>query len=268
MKKLALLLAAAAMVAFAGSAMAQSAKFAAGWSNDVKFVQAVEADPNTTPTCTNSDNTAACFIAEVLLTTIDVPQWKDLLIGVSAQIGLVTFTEAKGKSTDTSLASATAEAGVDVTLELREATGSGTGTLVQYAAPGKVTFASRMQVLKVGVTDSDPDNLTTVTVSLLLDTTAAHHFNFIGVDLDQGDYDVVAVFDLSAFAEVVGEDSLAEARVILGPRMVTVQEVRAVRGSLDAVTQCNDNIDNDLDGKIDFGDDPGCTSLDDNDEAR
>lgn len=66
----------------------------------------------------------------------------------------------------------------------------------------------------------------------MLDTTAAHHFNFIGVDLEQGFYDVVAIFDLSAFVAIVGEDAIARAKVILGPQMVTAQEVRAVKGQL------------------------------------
>jgi hypothetical protein len=45
-------------------------------------------------------------------------------------------------------------------------------------------------------------------------------------------YDVVAVFDLSAWVAIVGEDAAAEAEVVLGPRMVTAQEVRAAKGSL------------------------------------
>ena len=31
---------------------------------------------------------------------------------------------------------------------------------------------------------------------------------------------------------------------------------------------CNDGIDNDEDGKIDFGNDPGCSGIDDNDESN
>lgn len=170
------------------------------------------------------------------MASLDVAQQKDLLIGVSAQIGLVTLTVAKGKSgSATQVGEALASAGVDVTLELREANGLGTGALVQIAAPGKVTFASRLQELKVTVADSDTDFLTEVTVSLLLDTTATQHFNFLGVDLDQGVYDVVAVFDLSAFVAIVGEAAVAEAEVILGPRMVTAQEVRAAKDSLIAL---------------------------------
>ncbi len=164
------------------------------------------------------------------MATIHVPQQKDLLIGVSGQIGLITLTQAKGKGgSETQVGEALASAEVLMTVELRDAD---TGAFVQTAAPGPVIFAARLQELKVTVADSDTDNLTEVTVSLLLNTTAAHHFNFIAVDLDSGTYDVVAIFDLSAFVEIVGEDAIAEAEVILGPRMVTVQEVRAVKDEL------------------------------------
>lgn len=232
------LAAAAAIALLATGASAQSSKFVASWSNDVEFVKVEQIWPAGTQTCTGEDSgtgTVAdpCFLATALMATLDVAQQKDLLIGVSAQIGLVTFTQAKGKGGSTpTIGEALASANLDVTLELREANGFGTGALVQIAAPGKVTFASRLQQLKVAVIDDPTTNLTTVTVSLLLDTTAAHHFNFIGVDLEQGNYDVVAVFDLSAFVAIVGEDAIAKAEVILGPRMVTVQEVRAAKDSL------------------------------------
>jgi hypothetical protein len=218
---------------FSVTAMAQSSKFDASWNNTVKMVHAY-VDSDTASACLG-DGTGTgtagdpCILAEALMATLDVAQQKDLLIGVSAQIGLHTFTQAKGKSSDPSLGSATASGSVVVTLELREA---GTDNVVQTAAPGPVTFAARLQELKVDVSDSDTENLTEVTVSLLLETTAAHHFNFIGVDLDQGVYDVVAVFDLSAWVAIVGEDAAARAKVTLGPRMVTVQEVRAAKGSL------------------------------------
>jgi len=238
-KLLSLAAVAALAIGFASSgAQAQSAKFAANWSNDVKVVRAY-VDTDTPSSCTgsssgtNGDGTQGnpCILAEALLTTIDVAQQKDLLIGVSGQIGLHTLTAAKGKGgSESSVGSATASGSVTVTLELRD---SG-GNVVQTAAPGPVIFASRLQELTVAVADSDTDNLTEVLVSLLIQTTAAHHFNFIGVDLDQGVYDVVAVFDLSAWVAIVGEDAIAEAIVTLGPRMVTAQEVRAAKGALEA----------------------------------
>ena len=220
---------------FSITAFAQSSKFDASWDNTVKMVHAY-VDSDTASACLG-DGTGTgtsgdpCILAEALMATLDVAQQKDLLIGVSAQIGLHTLTQAKGKNTEPSLGSATASGSVNVTLELRD---PDTGAVVQTAAPGQVTFASRLQELKVDVTDTDTDFLTEVTVSLLLDTTAAHHFNFIGVDLDQGVYDVVAVFDLSAFVAIVGEDAIAEAKVTLGPRMVTAQEVRAAKDELEA----------------------------------
>jgi hypothetical protein len=236
---------------FAGSAMAQSSKFAADWDDELVSVKAEIVDPATVATCSGSGATGGtgtsgdpCVIATSTLTTLDVAQQKDLLIGVSAEVGLVTFTQAKGKHSSTGTAtegSATAGAGVKVTLELRD---SDTNALVQTAAPGQVTFASRIQEIKVDVTECEVpiaplvatfDADCEVLVSLLLDTVGAHHFNFIGVDLDQGFYDVVAVFDLSAFAEIVGEDAAASAEVILGPRMVTAQEVRAAKGALEAL---------------------------------
>jgi len=235
MKKYGLFAVAFVMSAFmAASAWAQSSKFAATWNAGGEFVQAQIFDSSITPVCTGSGGqtgagteASPCILAVVHFATIRIPQQKDLLIGLSSEIGLITETLAKGKNSLTTLGSATASASVVVTLQLREADGSGTGALVQTAAPGPVTFAARLQEIKIG-SDADTD----VVISLALSTTAAHHFNFIGVDLDSGDYDVVAVFDLSAFVAVSDLENTAKAKVILGPRMLTVQEVRAVQGGL------------------------------------
>ena len=228
--------AAAALLLTATGAFAQSSKFAAAWDDEPRIVEAhaeVLEDGSVDSACFggvgDGSSQHPCILAEALLTRIDVPQQKDLLIGVSGQIGLHTFTQAKGKSTDTTIGKASASAGAVVRVELRDPV---TGDVVQMAAPGPVTFAARLQELSVDVVDTDVEFLTEVTVGLMIETTAAHHFNFVAVDLLQGDYDVVAVFDLSAFAEVVGEDAIANAKVTLGPRMVTAQEVRAAKGSL------------------------------------
>lgn len=247
--KRALIAVVVASTVLASPLMAQSSKFDASWDDTAVSVKAEIAAGDLAATCTNeSSGTGSqadpCIVAETTIATLDVAQQKDLLIGVSGQIGLVTFTKAKGKHANdgtVTLGSATAGAGVDVTVVLKEAD---SGEYVQTAAPGKVTFSSRIQELEVSVPDCsvplDLDGTGTVSydadcevlVSLMLDTTAAHHFNFIAVDLDQGDYDVVAQFDLSAFVEIVGEDAAASAEVVLGPRMVTAQEVRAAKGSL------------------------------------
>jgi len=235
MKLMTTLAAAAAIALFATGASAQASKFVASWDDTVKTVDARVVFPAAAACFGDGAGSGTsgdpCILAEELLATLDVAQQKDLLIGVSAQIGLVTFTQAKGKSDAFPvLGSAKASASVAVTLELRD---PDDGTVIQTAAPGPVIFAARLQEIKVSVETNDPDFFTDVLVSLLLETTAAHHFNFIGVDLDQGDYDIVAVFDLSAFVEAVGEDAAARAKVTLGPRMVTAQEVRAAKDTLE-----------------------------------
>ena len=232
-------------------AQAQSAKFAATWSSGGEFVEVNAANQgdlvgaDVAPICTSSGTTSGtgagsgdpCMLAVQHMATIDVAQQKDLLIGVSSEVGLTTLTQAKGKSTDgfATLGSSSAEAGVAVTTVIVNQGGDPTNPddIVQIAAPGPVTFASRMQELKVGVNANLADEETVdVLVSLLLKTMAAHHFNFIGVDLPQGVYDVYAVFDLSAWVAVVGEDAVAQAKVALGPRMLTLQEVRAAKDEL------------------------------------
>lgn len=109
------------------------------------------------------------------------------------------------------------------------------------AAPGGLTFASRKQTLSVTVdldivgTITDPGDLEIegdVTVALGLDTTAAHHFNFVAPDLGQGTYDVAACFTgvADGFVEEdeIGDNSV-HAYVAIMQRMLTVHEVRAVQ---------------------------------------
>ena len=80
-----------------------------------------------------------------------------------------------------------------------------------------------------------------VTVALGLDTTAAHHFNFVAGDPTSGWYDIVACYDPAALAVVAGgdidADTAANSKAASGPRMVTVQEVRATKtGIIDEST--------------------------------
>lgn len=211
-----------------GVAMANSAKFAATYDTDVVFVEAIWDGTVDVPTISGP-------VAEMELATIHVAQWKELLLGVSGQVNLTTFTKAKGSNAageSTAMAEGTVRTGVVVVPE-----GGGLGACAAawsnpelFAAPGPVTFASRMQKLSVEV------NLTSdyliegyVAVGLELDTTAAHHFNFVASDLSQGTYDVIACYDLSALAEANNIDNEAEAYAGIGPRILTVQEVRATK---------------------------------------
>lgn len=221
MKKLALAVSTAVISSalFASGAWAQSAKFAASYDIDL-----VEVD---TGLIQDDDPAVLETGAEVDLATIHVASQKDLLIGVSAQINIYTQTEARGKEGTGS--TAIAEGSVGVTVRLAP-----TGTVDvclngsgDEAAPGQVVFASRLQQLTV-----ESDALEEVRVNLILDTSGAHHFNFLGIDLAQGTYDVVACYDLSAFADVLDGDGSAQAKVGLSKRVVAVQEVRAAKGGI------------------------------------
>jgi hypothetical protein len=82
-------------------------------------------------------------------------------------------------------------------------------------------------------------------IGLLLDTTAAHHFNFVLPNMNQGVYDIKAVFTTGARAEVdicdEGEEcegtvtASAAATAIINKTMLTVQQVRAAKDSLHEV---------------------------------
>jgi len=271
------LAAVAAISLLATGASAQSAKFAATYDTDVRMIS-ISVD-GADPGCVElpgvdlvlgtEDDVTFCGahagpIAEAEIASLHVANWKELLMGVSAQINLVTFTQAKGKNgggTSTAVAEGTVRAG---TLVVPEGTGSVgmcsaafaayDGGVNAFSAPGPVTFASRRQELSVtvdldvvGAIDDETldDDLAalldiegSVTVALGLDTTAAHHFNFVAANLTSGWYDVIACYDLTALAEVSGmtidADTSAYSKAALGPRIITVQEVRATKtGILD-----------------------------------
>jgi hypothetical protein len=246
--KLACVIAVAGLASVAGSAWAQSAKFTAAWETDKVTLD--EFNINYTPT---GDSVVT---ATEVMSTIHVPNQKELLIGVSGVANLVTITEAKGRNGGFESV-AVAETALD--LEVRvvpEGVDPNCGGVEpqggMIAAPGPLTFASRRQELKVTVDldvvdvagtcggDGQPaciaytlDIEGDVTVALGLDTTAAHHFNFVAPDLDQGTYDVVACFSGNAAGMVTEEevgDNSVRAYVAVMQRMLTVQEVRAVQG--------------------------------------
>lgn len=260
---------------FVNTAYAQSSKFAATYDTDVVMVEVsvngdspscVLVDPNGTPDTgdefTHCVNTATP-VAEAEVASLHVATWKEILGVMSAQINLVTFTQAKGNNsggTSTAIAEGTVRGGL---LVLAEGTGNSGQCAAAFdavdneianpfAAPGPVTFASRRQELAVtvdlDVVGSIPEvcdeacieeNLGiegSVTVALGLDTTAAHTFQFVEADLKSGTYDVVACYDLSALAKVSGptidEDTAAYSKVALGPRIITAQEVRATKNGI------------------------------------
>jgi hypothetical protein len=143
------------------------------------------------------------------------------------------------------------------------------------AAPGQVILSKRVQELSAtlggviqectdgdtnfdGTADTDPDGtidiateciVTDEEIGLLQDTTAAHHFNFVLPNMDQGEYDIKAYFTTGARAEVDICDSeldycgdlydaegtvsaSATAKAVVNKTMLTVQQVRAAKGGV------------------------------------
>lgn len=247
MNRLIIAAAIAASATFSITAIAQSAKFTAAWESDKVALAEFVINHGL-----SGDDIIA---AEETMGTIHIANKKELMIGVSGVANLVTMTEAKGRNGGFE---SVAEADGALNLEVRvvpEGISANCGGELpaggSVAEPGGLTFASRKQTLKVTVDldivdiegtcggfeqpDCVADTLEIVgdvTVALGLDTSAAHHFNFVAPDLDQGTYDVAACFTGAATGFVTEEmtgDNAVRAYVAIMQRMLTVQEVRAVR---------------------------------------
>lgn len=167
----------------------------------------------------------------ILTANIRMSEQKDLIMGVSLETGLFTQTlvRSKGGTADTSYAEAMVEVRIIVDNQ-------------REAAPGSVIFDRRYQSLMAkfgGVwncVDSNGDNvinysectITDEELELILDTTAAHHFNFVLDDLGSGDHVIRVETRLSTDKGAVLGTS--NARAWIGKGSVTVEEVRFVKG--------------------------------------
>lgn len=262
MKKTLAVLTALSTMFVMGSAAAgePSAKFAATWTDTPGLESAVvikDAEIDTIKTDSNSGYTLA---------TIKVPQDKELLVGVSAEIGLFTGTSVKGQKGGTATAIADGEAYVTVFAVPKD------GGPEVKAAPGEIMLSKRVQTLDAtlaGVIQSCLVNcildatatggivcedivvaedcvVTDEQIGLLQNTTAAHHFNFVLPNMNQGVYDIKAVFTTGARAEVdICDDATdcalydpdgiatgsAEAIAVINKTMVTVQQVHAANNA-------------------------------------
>lgn len=260
---------------------APSAKFAATWTKS----------PALASVAVIKDATGDAVMTEekmgYTMATIKVPQDKELLVGVSSEIGLVTDTSIKGKNGGT--AKSIADAAAYVTIY---AVPVGGGEPIM-AEPGQITLSKRVQALSAtlagviqectdgstytdgvldSITDEDGDGIsdtadgtidiatecavTDEEIGLALDTTAAHHFNFVLPNMNQGEYDIKAVFSTGARAEIqICDDGdmftnsdgtetpcayddqgsvsgSSYAKAVVNKTMVTVQQVRAAEGGL------------------------------------
>jgi hypothetical protein len=247
-----------------GSAVAgpSSAKFAATWTTKPGLKSVVVIDDATT------DKVKVKRKSGYTLATIKMPQDKELLVGISAEIGIVTDTSIKGK--DGGAARAIADGAAWVTVF---AVPHGDGDSVK-AKPGKIMLSKRVQELDAtlaGVIQScevscqEDDNtgeivcddiviaedciVTDEEIGLLQKTTAAHHFNFVLPNMNQGVYDIKAVFTTRARAEVdicdPGEQcnydadgtvaASAVAKAVINKTMLTIQQVRAAKDGLQEI---------------------------------
>jgi len=218
-----------------------SAKFAATYDSERNFsvVSVISADDQTDVAYDCNENDG------YTLATIKVPEQKELLVGLSAEVLLVTDTSIKGKDGGSARALAYAGGGVELA-----ACPVGGGDC-QPAAPGFVFLADRFQILDAtlgGVleTCSDLNGDGTIDFStectysdeeigLILDTLSSHHFNFVLPNMSQGDYNIVAMFGTAACHEISSDgDAVAStyARAGIGKYMLTVQQVRATKNGI------------------------------------
>src|SRR5262245_7341766 len=165
----------------------------------------------------------------ILSNTLKTPNQKDLFIGVSLEVGLLTQTLVKSKNgqSDTSQASA----GVEVQVLV-----DGTPAL-----PGTVVFGRRTQTLTAtfqglidgcltndnGVIIIDPNCVQPEVLELILETMNANAFNFIVQDLTPGVHTIAvqARINLGATAQA----GSASARGLIGKGSLTVEEVRLIK---------------------------------------
>jgi hypothetical protein len=249
-----------------------SAKFAAVYSDTPSLSSAAiinDATSDTVVDITTSGHTLA---------TIKVPQQKELLVGLSAEIGLMTDTSVKGKNGGSAKAIAGSEAYVTIFAVPTDSYDPAVPPAIR-ALPGTVILSKRVQEQDAtlgGVIESCTDALTVDTdgdgvadsgdgtidvatdcivtdeeIGLMQDTTAAHHFNFVLPDMTAGEYDIVAVFTTGANAEIdictsieecalydpdgTVSGSSAATTAVVNQYLMTIQEVRAVKGRIAAI---------------------------------
>jgi hypothetical protein len=227
-----------------------SAKFAATYhSGGMNVLSAAVIEDSAVDAVSLDENTG------FTLARIKVPQDKELLVGLSAEVGLTTDTSIKGQQGGAARAIAGGAAGAAIF-----ACPVDGGACTPAAAPGFVILSQRVQELDAtlgGVLedcfDQNDDGVVEIPeectftdeeIGLALDTLASHHFNFVLPNMDQGEYNIVAAFITGALAQVdINEETItmeaggsvtasAFAQAWIGSYMLTVQQVRAAKGGI------------------------------------
>jgi hypothetical protein len=169
----------------------------------------------------------------ILKNTLKTANQKDLFIGVSLEVGLLTSTLVSSKNATADKSNADAAVEVKVLVDGKE------------ALPGVVTFGRRTQTLTAtfqGIIDGclsidpltggvilDPDCVLPEELELVLKTINANAFNFIVEDLSAGVHtiDVQARINLERSAQ----SGAASAMAFLRMGSLTVEEVRLIKSS-------------------------------------
>jgi hypothetical protein len=259
-KKITYAIAVAGLASVAGSAWAQSAKFTAVYSDSAELIRSEACDETGLGDnyCSelNLGNTGE--VVATRMATIKVPNDKELLVGLSAQVELFTETLVKGKKGTTSNALVMAEGGVELFA-------CNDDDVCYRGEPGRVVLSRRIQELEAtlgGVIESctvavqvDPDTGTgsgtfdlddcvveDESIRLALTTMAAHHFNFVFPNMPQGDYEVIARFSANStavtevwcdeihdYCEEADGGAGGSAYAVIGKYLMSVQQVHAVK---------------------------------------
>lgn len=172
----------------------------------------------------------------ILDTKLHTSQQKDLVMGVSLETGLFTRTlvRSKGGTADTSYAEAN--------IQVRVLVDAGTAN-ERLAEPGVVTFDKRYQELMAklsgvltctdtngdGIIQYDECTLTDEEIQLILDTLAAHSFNFALDDLGSGTHTVSV--QVRVTTDTGAQAGSSSATGMVGKGSLVVEEVRLVKGS-------------------------------------
>jgi len=176
----------------------------------------------------------------VLTTSLKTSQQKDLVIDVSAEIGLLTRTLAKSKMGELDGASATAG------VQFRVLIDGGTPN-ERIAYPGDVVFGRRTQTLTAvfqgliegcltvddeGNVIIDEECVEPEELELILRTMNANAFSFVLDDLGAGVHGVEVQARIVLANELLGtQQGEVEAEALIGKGTVSVQEVRLVKGA-------------------------------------
>lgn len=208
-----------------------------------KFTATVDKTAVCSTTMANGDCADVGAQVNLVMATIKIPgNSKELLMGFSSQIAIDTETKVKGKNGGGGTATATGNVAVSLSLE-----NLATGEII-VAEPGEITFAARTQELEAvlgGVIESctvpfegpiiieDDCVVSDELIRLLLETTAAYHYNFLASNVPVGEYQVTARVSVDTEESTVdtdpeaGSEEEARATVVVGPSVLAIQVVKA-----------------------------------------